>query len=477
VRLCEHQQGRLSSIEVVVVYKDLLHGLDVIVQLNTRGNWQMGCGPSAIAPKEANRSPQGFKASWLTTFIERNGGKGKFLSLSVQAVIERMIIPQSAHLGGTFCELLERQGKATEVLGTAKYLVSYSSKTNFLAIVDALASVFQSEKGAYIWMDCFCMSQHSMKDSLLGEKAKKHLSKMTAVLLVLGAPWDDATVFQSHRLLWEVHAANAARVAVQVCLPPAELDAVVADLEKKNAVRTKALFASISMSSDGEGDGEERATRAVTIKSVLESWLVAHLKAQASSTPNDELSSSRWMLLLGGFYFELGKLEQALPILEAAFGTRRRLVGAANDSATFAAMEKVAKMYDLRHEHSKALPLFKECLDKYAAVLGADHPTTLASHYSLASSFHHWNDYNNALELYQDLALKLARARQLDPYSTVLASLPDAAKLEATIALVKKLVSASASASTQRRRNSKTGIDAPASIGPMQRRGSKTGLQ
>jgi tetratricopeptide (TPR) repeat protein len=273
-----------------------------------------------------------------------------------------------------------------------------------------------------------------------------------------------------------------------VCLPPAELDAVVADLEKKNAARIKALFASIpSPASAGnaeESDDEERAARAalhraappevwaVTIKSLLENWLVTHLRTQANSTPSDELASSRWMLLLGGLYFELGKVDHALPILEAAFGTRRRLLGTANDSISFAAMDKVAKIYDEKHDYAKALPLFKECLEKYAAVLGAEHPTTMASHFSLAAMYHHWNDYSNALELYQDFAVKVARAREKDPYSTVLASLPDAAKLDATIALVKKLVSASAS--TQRRRNSKTGLDVP---GPMQRRGSKTGME
>jgi len=215
------------------------------------------------------------------------------------------------------------------------------------------------------------------------------------------------------------------------------------------------------------------------IKSTVLGWYEVQFK-NLIGTPNsrpdgNEVEASRWMLVLGGILLDAGKMDDALAYSESGFEIRKRVLGDA-DVSTFAAMDRVAKIYDSLHKYDKALPLYADCLKKYENVMGPDHPHTIGVKFNLAQLYHHWGKYPEGLSMYQELSESIQKVLKANPFTV---GLPDLQKVQNAIDIVKKLCSGSEGA---KRRGSKTGLDISlqqASVdgqGPLQRRGSKTGI-
>lgn len=181
---------------------------------------------------------------------------------------------------------------------------------------------------------------------------------------------------------------------------------------------------------------------------------------------NDEVTASKWMLAAGGILFDQNKPDEALLYCESSFEIRKRLLGD-SDVSTFAAMDRVARIYGSHHRYEKALPLFSECLKRYTFVFGPENSLTVSAALNLAQMYQHWGKYSDALPLYTECLKQTTKLINANPYER----LPDIDSLQRSIDFVKKLVSG---AEGSKRRGSKTGLDV--GVGALQRRGSKNGV-
>ena len=460
------------------------------------GSKAAGVGPSALAAR-----PEGLKASFLLQFIERNGGRGKFMKSTCAAVVEKMILPQTAHLKSSYCELLRRQGKADSVLGPSAYFISHGAGQPFLDVVDCIISGLEGEPAgsdSYIYLHVFCASQHDLQTAARPKElfATTHPSLIRTIGTVFLAfnPWDNPSPLGRAWVLLELLHCVKSGGRFEIVLPAKELAKMLNDDLAKDSSRFSRLLKSIPSS---KGASCERKADLETLLPLLQQlgggfdaldelvrnsvlgWLERLLKnrigSPGSRPQGDEVLASKFMLVLGGVYFDLERTDEALAYCESSFEIRKRLLGN-GDVSTFAAMQRCATIYDKQNKFDKALPLFSECLEKYTAVVGPDHVTTITARLNLAQLFHHWGRYSEALPLYEETAKTIRKVAAANPHATV----PDLGKVNAAIGVVAKLVSAKEGA---KRRGSKSGIDP--GVLPTQaqaqasseRRGSKGGIE
>lgn len=459
----------------------------------------MGCGASTIAPK--GRRVEGLRASALLTFIERNGGRGKFTTSTTAAIAERMIGPQTLHLKASFLELLRRQGKAEDVLGQASYYVSYSAQASFLGVVDSIVGFLEKEPGglaSILFFDVFCISQHDQAARSKDYFSREHASlicSMPNVLLATTVPWDNPQPFSRGWILLDLYYCTKFRGRFELGLSCADMSKMLEETAKDPGKIGKFLKQIATTSSKGPECHRKEDLEAImailnkeigsnekiggVVQTLILEWferLFKQLIGTPSNRPQgDEVLATKAMLTLGGVYLELGKVDDALTYCESAFDIRKRVLGE-GDVSTFGAMERVAKIYDAQHKYDKALPLFSACLSKYEKVMGMEHNLTIQSVFAMAAMYHSWGKYADALPLYERCAKAIPKVLAASPYATV----PDLRKVEQNIELLKKLVSGSEGA---KRRGSKTGLDLSGAIPPPVtadggngRRGSKNGI-
>jgi tetratricopeptide (TPR) repeat protein len=103
--------------------------------------------------------------------------------------------------------------------------------------------------------------------------------------------------------------------------------------------------------------------------------------------------AAAWVLLyhlqgplnnLGLLLSELGRYNEAMPLLEDALEARRDAQGP-NHPETLTAMNNFGALLKAMGRYEDALPLYAEALETRRAVLGDTHPDTLASINNLAS--------------------------------------------------------------------------------------------
>ena len=466
----------------------------------------MGCGASAVAPK--GRRIEGFKANALLTFIERNGGRGKFTTSTTATIAERMIGPQTLHLKSSFLELLRRQGKAEDVLGQASYYVSYSAQAPFLSVVDGIVGFLEQEPrglGSIVYFDVFCISQHDQAARRKDYFSQEHASLICSIpnVLLVPVPWDNPQTFSRAWILLDLYYCTKFRGRFELALSGTETVKMLEDAAKDPSkvgkfLKQIATTCAIEGGLECQRKDDLGAIMAILnkeigsnekiggmVQTVILEWFERLLKRLIGTPTNrpqgDEVLASKSMLTLGGVYLELGKIDDALTYCESAFDIRKRVLGD-GDVSTFGAMERVARIYDAQHKYDKALPLFAACLSKYEKVMGMEHNLTIQSVFAMASMYHAWGKYSDALPLYERCAKVIPKVLAASPYATV----PDLKKVEQNIDLLKKLVSGGEGA---KRRGSKTGQDgllsssgailppvAGGADGGNVRRGSKNGI-
>ena len=75
-------------------------------------------------------------------------------------------------------------------------------------------------------------------------------------------------------------------------------------------------------------------------------------------------------------YQDVGRLDQAIPLIETTLEKRRTKLGA-NHADTIESMNDLAVAYWQSGHPKKAIPLFEATLEKVRATLGEDHTDTI----------------------------------------------------------------------------------------------------
>ncbi len=95
---------------------------------------------------------------------------------------------------------------------------------------------------------------------------------------------------------------------------------------------------------------------------------------------------ARLQATIGAVYTSLGVYGSALPLLEQALATRRRVLGEDN-TETLVAGNDLANAYWYLGKFDQAEPLYVDVVARRTRVLGEEHPDTLRANFDLASLF------------------------------------------------------------------------------------------
>jgi non-specific serine/threonine protein kinase/serine/threonine-protein kinase len=95
---------------------------------------------------------------------------------------------------------------------------------------------------------------------------------------------------------------------------------------------------------------------------------------------------ARLQATMGAVYTSLGVYRAALPLLERAVATRRRLLGYDNPD-TLSATNELANAYWYEGRLQEAEPLYLDIVERRRRLFGEDHPDTLRAKFDLASVY------------------------------------------------------------------------------------------
>ncbi|HYL13754.1 MAG TPA: serine/threonine-protein kinase [Terriglobales bacterium] len=155
-------------------------------------------------------------------------------------------------------------------------------------------------------------------------------------------------------------------------------------------------------------DPSQSRGNTVTAREILDRG-AAKVTGELSGQP---LVQARIMDTLGQVYASLALYEQAVPLLDTALSTRRRLLGEENlDVAT--SLDHLGAVWWRRGEYDKAEPLLARSLAIRERLLGSDDPVLASSYHNLGNL--HWSkgEYDQAQTL-MERALAI-REKRLGP--------------------------------------------------------------
>lgn len=101
---------------------------------------------------------------------------------------------------------------------------------------------------------------------------------------------------------------------------------------------------------------------------------------------------ARMQFVLANVYRELGFATEALPLSEAAYFSRRELLGP-DDRRTLTAGNDLAIAYDHLNRPNDAIPLYLEVLERQRAAIGSDHVETMKTLNNLGAAYLTKGDY------------------------------------------------------------------------------------
>jgi non-specific serine/threonine protein kinase/serine/threonine-protein kinase len=129
-------------------------------------------------------------------------------------------------------------------------------------------------------------------------------------------------------------------------------------------------------------DPSEARGKSVTAREILDKGA-----REIDETLRDQPEvQARLQATMGAVYTSLGMYGAALPLLERAVETRRRLLGY-DDPDTLAATNDLANAYWYQGRLKEAEPLYLDIVERRKRVLGEEHPDTLRARFDLASVY------------------------------------------------------------------------------------------
>ncbi|MFC5833144.1 FxSxx-COOH system tetratricopeptide repeat protein [Nonomuraea insulae] len=117
--------------------------------------------------------------------------------------------------------------------------------------------------------------------------------------------------------------------------------------------------------------------------------------------PNADTAATAYLFNQTGIYLDnQGAVTRAIACLERARTAWERVLGAAHPT-TLASRNNLAGAYRAAGDLGRAIPLYEQTLVDFERVLGAAHPTTLASRNNLAGAYRAAGDLGRAIPLHE----------------------------------------------------------------------------
>ncbi|MDH6214166.1 tetratricopeptide repeat protein [Streptomyces pseudovenezuelae] len=148
--------------------------------------------------------------------------------------------------------------------------------------------------------------------------------------------------------------------------------------------------------------------------------LLPHIDALADHAPADtDTETTAYILTLTGQFLDSqGQLTRAISHLQRALAGSARVLGADHPD-TLVSRGTLASSYWSAGDLGRAVPLYEQTLADLVRVLGADHPNTLASRHNLAYAYQSAGDLGRAVPLLEQTLADFVRVLGADHPDTL----------------------------------------------------------
>lgn len=383
----------------------------------------MGCSSSVainrlsvpVAPSQrGSKDVLGVSLEYLQDFVKKIGCQ-LLGGLTCHDVCDAMIKPMTLRTayGATTGQSVARSlhaafdTRAGDVQAANWYVVHPWSGL-FLELVAALEMFFSDARNRCVaapvlWIDLFCVNQHS-SDRSCGELIQAEvLPALTACGRAIFVPgvWKRTATFRRTWCLFELSRAHAGSLPVFLALAPSQRIIFLRFIEELSSHRDfyDAMGRiELSQSACSHPDDHDwlqedlsqtpgAAALEHAITSVLRGWLLLQLQQQLASslTANHGAPDvAKWMLLIGELLADSGETsaavamyQDALQRLQGCFGPQHARV----ISCSWALSKLLVKL----ERYDESVPLLTNCFETKKAILGASNDSVLTVQHTLAS--------------------------------------------------------------------------------------------
>lgn len=287
-----------------------------------------------------------------TTLIQYLNDKGFTADACVYEVEEKVIrsmsqakvCPRDGRQGSAFVDVV----KGEDNVGRSVFMLSYTWGYKFRDIIEALVAYCKDNnldpKKSYVWMCCFCINQHRVKEAQqrgdivsFDEFASEFGSRVKGIghVLALMAPWNGPAYLKRVWCVYEVYKATSdADVKLDIIMPPEEVNGFVCYAEDTSwgvnkcvlwesfkKVRVENAVASVDQDrknilaliedSCGPFSVNQKVMHKLQVWVAEICWGKAHSLLDGSDVELGALASAR----VARFFVELGQPEKALQLL------------------------------------------------------------------------------------------------------------------------------------------------------------------
>ncbi|KAJ3037104.1 Kinesin light chain 3 [Rhizophlyctis rosea] len=379
---------------------------------------------------------QGVKLSFLDTFISQSGGRHKLQSLTTTQVVQKYI--KAKHPSTSLVSSLP-----ADLTGTAQWFISHAWGYEFLDTVDAIKEYFKDKDDVVIWVDVFCWGQGEADEKGVGWFSNTLVGgfkEIGNVLLVL-QPWNDPVALTRAWCIYELYAAAQTSSRFAITLPSHATEDFNLSLQEDPYVFYNALESINSSTSKSSKPTDQKSIHeAITstvgyealdrlVFALLFSWTVSTLQSQISTAKRDgnEIEQANLLYSLGRLYLDQGRQDELEPLFHECLEIRAEVLGD-NHRDTLKAATSLGTVYAQQGKHDQAEKLYLEILERRKRALGPDHVDVFSSMYNLASLYSAQGKDEQAEKLYLDI-LKWKRRVLGEEHRDTLTSIHNLANL------------------------------------------------
>jgi tetratricopeptide (TPR) repeat protein len=404
----------------------------------------MGCGLSVSAREMVQSASEcriinGVSLDYLSDFVQKNGGE-QLAGFTCQDVCDAVIKPMTLRsgyrstTGQSVVQMLESAFDTSPGdVKRANWYVVHAWSALFLDLISSLQMFFSDIRNRSIappvlWIDLFCIDQHSSHRSCEEVVATQVLPALRSCSRVLFVPaaWKRSIALQRTWCVFELVQAHMNKFPVFLALAPAQrviflrfLEDLASHNEFYDAVGRVRLqqikctreddhhwLIGCLTRSPGVASADE------CVEGVLRGWLLHQLRQQLASSQAAASSPpivAKWMILIGELLADSDEkelaasmLEDALPLLQSYFGPQH--------ARTISCSWTLAKLLVKLEKYSESVPLLTHCLEVKKALLGSSNDSVLTLQHTLGSVLVSLREFERAETLF---VVSLTSLRQL----------------------------------------------------------------
>ena len=360
----------------------------------------------------------GVPPSYLRNLIDSHGGESEFEGSTTSDFKRTVIVPKTHATRMSLCAQMRQEGDAR--IQPATWFVSHPWQMKLLDLVRALESFFADKPDAIIWLDFISTSQHQFAPSDRPPEWWQHtfrlaIGQMGQMVMVM-TPWENPVALTRAWCLYELYACRSSGSRFSVAFPPCERARFIAEivesgdafydmLSKVNTANSECsretdrqrIFSAVQ----GLAGGFSALDRGVL--STMTEWLQLQLEERMQQATRDghERDACSAQHALAVLFEKKTEYDRAHVLFEQCFAARRALLGADHPD-TLASLHELAGSFSNKLDHDRALLLAQDCLARRTQVLGEMHPDTLSSILGLARIHVEQWQFDRARQLHEE---------------------------------------------------------------------------